>query len=49
MISFLEGRLARYKIPKVIRFVESLPRNAADKILRRKLREEYLRGLGEKK
>jgi len=49
VISFLEGRLARYKIPKVIRFVESLPRNAADKILRRKLREEYLRGLREKK
>ncbi len=33
-------RLAGYKAPKVYRFVESLPRNAAGKVLKRHLREQ---------
>jgi fatty-acyl-CoA synthase len=36
----LEGRLARYKIPQRFCFVDSLPRNAAGKLLRRPLREQ---------
>ncbi|MCZ2257691.1 o-succinylbenzoate--CoA ligase [Sporosarcina sp. G11-34] len=32
-------RLARYKVPTEFRFVENLPRNASNKLLRRKLRE----------
>jgi O-succinylbenzoic acid--CoA ligase len=36
---FCKERLASYKIPKEIYFVESLPRNAANKLLRRKLIE----------
>ena len=35
----LDGRLARYKIPKTIEFVKDLPRNASGKLLRRPLRE----------
>jgi len=41
-IRFCDGRLARYKIPKVVRFVDELPMTAAQKIIRRKLREDYL-------
>lgn len=36
---FCEERLARYKVPKEFHYVESLPRNASNKLLRRKLRE----------
>ena len=35
---FCTERLARYKVPKEFRFVESLPRNASNKLLRRELR-----------
>lgn len=36
---FCATRLAKYKIPAHIHFVEALPRNAAGKLLRRELRE----------
>lgn len=36
---FCENRLARFKVPKEFRFVEKLPRNASNKLLRRELRE----------
>jgi fatty-acyl-CoA synthase len=41
-LQFCDGRLARYKIPKVVRFVNELPINAAQKVIRKKLREDYL-------
>ena len=44
-IAICDGKLARYKIPKVIRFVDELPMTAAHKIMRKKLREDYLAGL----
>jgi long-chain acyl-CoA synthetase len=37
---FLRGELARYKIPATIRIVDSVPRNASGKILRRTLRDQ---------
>jgi long-chain acyl-CoA synthetase len=37
----LEGRLARYKIPKRIEFASSLPREDSGKIFKRKLRDAY--------
>jgi len=40
LIAFCDGKLARYKIPKHVTVVEELPRNAAGKVLKRKLREE---------
>jgi o-succinylbenzoate---CoA ligase len=39
LLARCEEKLAKYKLPKKIHFVESLPRNAAKKLLRRKLRE----------
>jgi fatty-acyl-CoA synthase len=39
IISFCQGKLARYKIPKSVVFVEALPRTAAGKVLKRELRE----------
>ncbi|MBI4832101.1 MAG: long-chain fatty acid--CoA ligase [Candidatus Lindowbacteria bacterium] len=38
---FCKERLAKYKIPKSVKFVEELPRNPAGKILKRVMREEY--------
>ncbi len=38
---FCEGTLARYKIPKSIAYVDVLPRNAAGKVLKRMLREQF--------
>ena len=38
--AFCEGRLARFKCPKRIRFVESLPKSPIGKILRKELRTQ---------
>jgi len=45
--SFLKTKLANYKIPKHIYFVNNLPKNATGKVLKRVLREkldEYIKG-----
>jgi len=34
---YVRGRLARYKVPRDVEFVESIPRNATGKVLRRHL------------
>ncbi|MBT2686313.1 o-succinylbenzoate--CoA ligase [Bacillus sp. ISL-37] len=39
LLALCEEKLAKYKLPKKFYFVESLPRNAAKKLLRRTLRE----------
>lgn len=41
LIDFCHGQLARYKIPKSVAFVDSLPRTAAGKVLKRELRRVY--------
>jgi fatty-acyl-CoA synthase len=41
ILGFLDGRLARYKIPKSVRFTGSLPRTATGKILKKSLRETH--------
>src|SRR5574341_472911 len=38
ILGFCQARLAKYKCPKQVRFVESLPKNAVGKILRKELR-----------
>jgi long-chain acyl-CoA synthetase len=38
---FLRARLANYKVPKVVRFVEALPREDSGKIFKRRLRDPY--------
>jgi fatty-acyl-CoA synthase len=41
ILRFLDGRLARYKIPKSVRFAAGLPRTATGKILKKQLRETH--------
>jgi fatty-acyl-CoA synthase len=41
ILGFLDGRLARYKIPKSVVFVDALPRNAAGKLLRNEIRRRH--------
>jgi long-chain acyl-CoA synthetase len=38
--AFCEERLARYKCPKQVRFVDSLPKSPIGKILRKELRTQ---------
>ena len=44
IIAFARARIAGFKAPKSIDFIEALPRNASGKILRRELREPYWAG-----
>jgi acyl-CoA synthetase (AMP-forming)/AMP-acid ligase II len=39
LLEHCRSRLARYKIPRGVLFVESLPRNALDKVVKSELRE----------
>jgi fatty-acyl-CoA synthase len=41
VLDFCQGKLARYKIPKSVVFVDSLPRTAAGKVLKRELRQAF--------
>ncbi|MGP7999367.1 MAG: long-chain-fatty-acid--CoA ligase [Streptosporangiaceae bacterium] len=41
LLGFLDGRLARYKIPKSVQFTQALPRTATGKILKKQLRETH--------
>jgi acyl-CoA synthetase (AMP-forming)/AMP-acid ligase II len=36
-----KGKVAGYKVPKIVHIIPELPRNAAGKILKRELREQY--------
>ncbi|MEH6568564.1 MAG: long-chain fatty acid--CoA ligase [Halioglobus sp.] len=42
IISFCEEKLSRYKLPRKVEFVESIPRNPSGKILKRVLREQFI-------
>ena len=46
LIAFCAERLAGYKKPRSIDFVEELPRDAAGKLLKRKIREPYWAATG---
>jgi acyl-CoA synthetase (AMP-forming)/AMP-acid ligase II len=41
VLSFCDGKLARFKMPVAVRFVEMIPRNASGKILKRDLRLQF--------
>jgi long-chain acyl-CoA synthetase len=41
VIAFLTARLAAFKVPKHVAFVESLPKNRAGKVLKRVLRAQF--------
>jgi fatty-acyl-CoA synthase len=42
ILEFCNGRIARFKIPRRIRFVESFPMTASGKVQKFKLREMHL-------
>ena len=44
VIAHARTRIAGFKVPKSVEFLNALPRNAAGKLLRRKLREPYWEG-----
>lgn len=44
LIAFARSKLAAFKIPKAVKFVETLPKTLVGKILRRTLREPYWAG-----
>ena len=39
LLEHCRSRLARYKVPRGVRFVDSLPRNALDKVVKSELLE----------
>jgi long-chain acyl-CoA synthetase len=43
---YLAARLAKYKLPKVVEFRDTLPREDSGKLFKRKLRDEYWRAAG---
>jgi acyl-CoA synthetase (AMP-forming)/AMP-acid ligase II len=45
LIEFARTRIARYKVPRSVDFIDVLPRNPSGKILKRELREPYWRGV----
>jgi len=44
LIGFCKERLARYKAPRSIDFVDALPKSPQGKILKREIREKYWQG-----
>jgi acyl-CoA synthetase (AMP-forming)/AMP-acid ligase II len=44
LLAHCRAGLARYKVPKAIRFVDELPRAALGKVLKDELRESLARG-----
>jgi malonyl-CoA/methylmalonyl-CoA synthetase len=43
MIADLKQRIANFKVPKRIEFVDDLPRNAMGKVQKKALREKFAR------
>jgi fatty-acyl-CoA synthase len=41
ILNFCQGKLAKFKIPKSVVFVDALPRTAAGKVLKRVLQEQF--------
>ncbi|MBE6470455.1 MAG: AMP-dependent synthetase [Coriobacteriaceae bacterium] len=46
MREYIKSHMARHKVPRYIRFVDSFPLNAAGKVLKYKMREEAVEFLG---
>jgi len=44
LLGFLDGKIARFKIPKSVRFTGELPRTGTGKILKKRLREAHGEG-----
>lgn len=44
LLKFMTERLAKYKVPKSVSFMDALPISAAGKILKRELRDQFTKG-----
>lgn len=44
VIAWVRARIAAYKVPKSVEFIDALPRNPSGKVLRRELRAPYWEG-----
>ncbi|WP_431469643.1 fatty acid--CoA ligase [Sphingosinithalassobacter sp. LHW66-3] len=44
IIAYAKGRIAGFKVPKTVDFVDALPRTASGKVMRRALRDPYWEG-----
>ncbi|MEO7021621.1 MAG: long-chain fatty acid--CoA ligase [Ktedonobacteraceae bacterium] len=42
ILNYCAGKLARYKIPKIVRFAETLPRNAMGKVVKAELVQKFV-------
>jgi acyl-coenzyme A synthetase/AMP-(fatty) acid ligase len=42
VVAFVKGRLANYKVPGEVEFVDAIPKTPSGKILRRVLKEQEL-------
>ena len=45
ILAYCADKLARYKIPKAVRFATALPRNAMGKVIKGELVKEFVRSL----
>ena len=45
ILAFCAGRLAKFKTPKSIEFIEEMPRDPNGKLYKRKLRDPYWEGV----
>ena len=48
VIAFCKEKLAVYKVPKMVEFMDELPKSTVGKVLRRELREMEIRKSGKK-
>ena len=48
VVTYCKENLAAYKVPKIIEFIDELPKSAVGKILRRKLKEMEMEKTGDK-
>jgi acyl-CoA synthetase (AMP-forming)/AMP-acid ligase II len=48
LIEFCKQQIASYKKPKSVEFIDSIPKNAFGKVLKRELRDKYWAGLAKK-
>ena len=44
IVAFCEKKLARFKKPRYVVFVDGLPKTASGKTLKRELKEQYIKG-----
>jgi len=41
ILEYCDGKLARFKLPRLVEFTDVIPRNPTGKVLKRVLRDEY--------